>query len=295
MREFELQLIHGLQDMSCGFLDFLFEFFTFFGESLIAIAILAYFYWIYNKKEGQKLATVLITSLTCNNAIKGIAKVNRPFMDDETVINKRPSTATGYSFPSGHSQTASTLYASLMRFFKKRWLSILLSILIVLVMVSRMYLGAHYPTDVLVGCLLGLVFTFGLPKLIDKFKDQKWLLLSICLIFMPFAIYFLVVQNDLNDDFFKMYGLLLGYFGAYLFEKKYVNFTTDISNKKKVIRYIVGLVVLIALQGGLKLLFNAIFVEQTYILKTVLNLVRYGLISFVGLGLYPLIFTKLNF
>ena len=80
-----------------------------------------------------------------------------------------------------------------------------------------------------------------------------------------------------------------------MYERKFVNFTTDVCTWKKVLRYVLGLVILIALQGGLKLAFNAIFVEQTYILKTVLNMIRYGTIAFVGLGLYPHLFKKLNF
>lgn len=295
MSGIQLKIIHGIQSISNDFFDFIFEFITFFGEAFVAIAVVAFFYWIYNKKEGQKMATILITSLTFNGAIKGVVKANRPFMDDSSVINKRPSTATGYSFPSGHSQTAATFYTSLMVYFKKNWLNVLLSILIFLVMFSRLYLGAHYPVDVIVGGALGILFALLMPLLIDKIQNQTILLTFILIIFIPFAVFFLIAKNDLNDDFFKMFGLLVGTLCAYVYERKFVNFTTDISRNKKIIRYITGIIILLVIQLGLKSLFGVIFPNPSYFVKTILNIIRYGSISFVGLGLYPHIFTKLKF
>ena len=88
-QEFQIKIIKAIQSLSNPFFDELFNIISFFGESIIVIILIAYLYWIYDKKYGEKIITVMVTSMVFNNAIKGVVKANRPFMDDNTVINKR--------------------------------------------------------------------------------------------------------------------------------------------------------------------------------------------------------------
>ena len=295
MKEIQLKFIRAIQGLSNPFLDELFNIITFFGEATFIILIIGYLYWVYDKKYGQKVVTVMVTSLVFNNAIKGVVKANRPFMDDDTIINKRASTATGYSFPSGHSQTAATMYTMLMTKFKQNWVKILMPILIILVMFSRMYLGAHYPVDVIIGAGLGIAFALILPLILNKIDDFRWLLAIEIVLFIPFATLYFIRQDVLTYDFFKMYGMLIGFLLAYIYEKKFVNFTNDVSKGKKALRLLLGVLILAGLQGGLKLLFNTIFPTANFALTASLHMIRYGIIAFVGLGLYPHLFKKLNF
>ena len=294
-QEFQIKIIKAIQSLSNPFFDELFNIISFFGESIIVIILIAYLYWIYDKKYGEKIITVMVTSMVFNNAIKGVVKANRPFMDDNTVINKRPDTATGYSFPSGHSQTAGTLYTSLMLKFKNNWMKILMPILIILIMFSRMYLGAHYPIDVIVGGLLGVFFAIFLPFIINKTSDLKLMLAIEIVLFIPFMILYYIRQEELNYDFFKMYGLLIGFFLAYIYEHRFVNFSNDVSKGKKVLRLLLGLLLLAGIQGGLKALFGIMFPNANFALTASLHVIRYCLLTFVGLGLYPHLFKKLNF
>jgi len=166
--EFELQIIRWLQSIRNAFLDNLFEFFTLFGEELVVIAVLGGIYWCVNKKVGERLAITVFISLGINSLLKIIFMRPRPFMADDSIINLRPETSGGYSMPSGHAQSASTVFFGLYQFFKKRYLLIVAIVITVLVAISRMYIGVHYLSDVLVGGLLGILIAYLMYRWIGK-------------------------------------------------------------------------------------------------------------------------------
>ncbi|MDD4123576.1 MAG: phosphatase PAP2 family protein [Bacilli bacterium] len=285
MKEFQLEIIRWIQQFNNGFLDSLFEDITMFGEELIAILIIAFMYFCYNKQLAKKLTYIMLTSMTFNGIIKNIVKAPRP-IGEEGIRSLRVETATGYSFPSGHTQTAATLYTSLSLFIKKRWASILTTIIIILVAISRLYLGVHYPADVIVGAFLGIAFAFGGNYLYDHYKKENYLFGITAIIFIPFAIFFAIDNSALSADFFKLYGLFVGAFLALVFEKKYVNFTIPKAIWKKAIRLALGLLIIIGIKEGLKIVFPDVFY---------LHFIRYFLMAFVGFGLYPMLFKKLRF
>ena len=145
---------------------------TFLGEQYVLILVLASIYFVFSKEAGEKIAYTIFTSLGVNNILKGLIKINRPFVTDPTIDAVRVETATGYSFPSGHSQNATVTFSSIAYHFKKRWLWITASILIFLVGISRVVLGVHYPSDVIVGISLGLGCTLLCSMLYDKYKGK---------------------------------------------------------------------------------------------------------------------------
>ena len=144
MRNFELDIIRFFRDISIPFIDNLMQIVTFLGEQYVLILVLASIYFVFSKEAGEKIAYTIFTSLGVNNILKGLIKINRPFVTDPTIDAVRVETATGYSFPSGHSQNATVTFSSIAYHFKKRWLWITASILIFLVGISRVVLGVHY-------------------------------------------------------------------------------------------------------------------------------------------------------
>jgi len=290
---FELELVKWLQSISSGVLDAFFNGVSFFGEEIFIIALIGFTYWTNNKKMGEFIGFALTSSYTFNNYFKDLFSAPRPFEVDGDVINMRPETSTGHSFPSGHAQGTATAFSAVAFWLKKRWMWILAIVMMVLMSISRMYLGVHFLRDVIVGSLLGVAISYFAYKIFKKYSgtDEK----KLHLIYIVTVIAFLPAALMMHsEDFFKGYGILVGFVGAVIFEKRYVMFTTDVKVWKKVIRFGVGLILALAIQQGLKLIFSPV-IDLVPTIANFLHFIRYFFISFAGFGLYPLLFKKLNF
>lgn len=288
---FELEFIKWLQSFSTPLLDAIGEGITILAEQYVLIVILAFFYFVYNKKLGEIIAYSIFLSLNANNAIKGIVQAPRPFQVDDDIIVHREHTATGYSFPSGHTQAGAVFYTSIGKIFKNKVLWVFIGIIIFLIALSRLYLGVHFPKDVIVSIILGVGFAFLASFLYSKFAQTfkgKALLFGItALIFLPFV--FIFYRNTYADmaiyrDFYTGYALFLGCIGGILIENKYVNFDCLGKLKIRLIRFGLALIVFLILQFGLKMVFPD---ENIFF-----DMIRYFLTSFVTLGLFPLTFRK---
>lgn len=273
----ELSLLKWIQSFSSPFLDGLFQLITMLGEQWAVVLILGFTYWVYDKQAGEELAFTLLVNGLCNNILKGIFRLERP-IGREGIRTLRRHTATGYSFPSGHSQNAAALYLFPAR-KKGGWLYPAAAAVSLGVGLSRLYLGVHYPKDVAAGLVLGTAAAFLCPALWRRFPREKTLaaLAGVCLVLT-----LLLGQRDL----YKAFGLLLGFWGAAAFEEKFVGFTVPESAAKKALRLLLGL----ALCGGLSLL-----LKQTFPAAAFWDAVRYAVLAFFALGLYPLFFHRMGF
>ena len=262
---------------------------TMLGEETVMVAILGFIYWCYDKKFGVFVGTNLMVGLVANPMIKNIFLRYRPYMVHSEVKCLKPvhegdlydPLLQGYSFPSGHTSNSSTMYFSLPVYEKKKWLVVLGILMPFLVGLSRVCLGVHYPTDVIAGWLLGAVVV-ALMSFLQKKIQVKWkLYLLITLLTIPGCFY------CTSNDYFTSLGMMLGFFAASLFEEKYVNFDNTKDIKKSIIRVVGGLVVFLLANVVLKTVFNAIAIES---LVYLLRVIRYGLLVFVTMGVYPMMF-----
>jgi len=289
---FTIGFIEWLQSYQNEFLDFFFNAISFLGEQYVFIVVLGYIYWSHNKRMGEFIGLSMGFTSVINNALKVIANAPRPFSEyPDRITNFRPSTSTGTSFPSGHTQNFSTLLFSIAFFLKKRWFFALAGIFVVLMMFSRMYLGVHYLEDVLVGGFLGLLIAYLSYYFFNKLAENQKLLHRIYII--TIIVFFPIVFLLGSEDLFKGYGILSGFVLAIMFEKKYVCFCVDISVYKKIVRLIIGAIVLITIQIGVKMIYAPFVTEGTYLFE-VLDFIRYFMVAFVGFGIYPYLFKKLN-
>lgn len=121
-------------------------------------------YWCVSKKYGYYLMAAGLIGTAVNQFLKIMCQVPRPWVRDPdfTIVEAARGGASGYSFPSGHSQNAAGILGGVARFTKTRAVRVVCVVLIALVAFSRMYLGVHYPTDVAVGLLCGLLLVFVL-------------------------------------------------------------------------------------------------------------------------------------
>ena len=276
--EFELNIIRAIQSIANPFLDGLFQFITMFGEEAILIPLIAVIYWAFNKKMGEYIAYASLTSVLVNGAIKDIFKAKRP-IGEPGIRSLRVETATGYSFPSGHTQGTASFWSAIAIYLKNNYMYGISGLIIVLVAISRLYLGVHYPKDVLFGAIFGILTSFITYKLFNKVNNK------IALYFITFIIFIPALLYAHSADFIKGMGTFLGFALGIYVEKKYVNFSVEGKSANKILRVVIGLAILILLKVGLKAVFPN---------KLVFHFLRYFIIVFFGIGLYPAIFKKLK-
>ena len=276
--EFELNIIRAIQSIANPFLDGLFQFITMFGEEAILIPLIAVIYWAFNKKMGEYIAYASLTSVLVNGAIKDIFKAKRP-IGEPGIRSLKVETATGYSFPSGHTQGTASFWSAIAIYLKNNYMYAISALIIILVAISRLYLGVHYPKDVLFGAIFGILTSFITYKLFNKVNNK------IALYFITFIIFIPALLYAHSADFIKGMGTFLGFALGIYVEKKYVNFSVEGKSVNKILRVVIGLTILILLKVGLKAVFPN---------KLVFHFLRYFIIVFFGIGLYPAIFKKLK-
>lgn len=132
--------------------DFFFSIITYLGGEIVFMAVAMILFWCVSKKEGYYILTVGFIGTIINQFLKITFRIARPWVLDPEFkpVESAIEEATGYSFPSGHTQNSVGTFGGIALAFKKRWVRITCIILAVLVPFSRMYLGVHTPLDVFV-------------------------------------------------------------------------------------------------------------------------------------------------
>ncbi len=262
----DIEILLALQDFRNGPGAFLAGFFskmTWLGELNTALAIMALIYWCVSKDFG----TYFLMGWSGNRLVNGMLKVTvcayRPWIRDTRVLPYGDSitTATGYSFPSGHTMNAATIFGGgAVRRNIPRAQRAVLGLLVLLVAFSRNYLGVHTPQDVLVGVVAGTLVMFLTVKLMRwvKVHPEKDILV-VCIgvgLAVLVAIYaavkpyptdtdaagkVLVEGAKMANDTFKGVGWSVGFLTGWILERRFVQFSTDISMMKRTTRLTYGL------------------------------------------------------
>lgn len=288
MFAFELEFLKWLEGLRTNFLNAVFEGITILGEETLIILLVVALWFAIDKKLAQQVFFVTATSLSVNGIVKNFAKIPRPFTKGISCV--RLDTATGYAFPSGHTQGFATWSSFFAVKFKKAWFSILVGALITAVAISRLYLGAHYPSDVIVGVALGVGLSVLGNYLFERVEDVKKLYLGAFLILAPFIIYFLCVADPLFADLFKTFGMVGGMLAISFLDEKTKPLSYDVAWWKKLIRIVIGVVLAVALKEVIKLV-NVFDVMQISLL---IDALRYFIVVMTVGYLCPLLFQKIK-
>ncbi|MDO4198757.1 MAG: phosphatase PAP2 family protein [Erysipelotrichaceae bacterium] len=267
-------------------------FLTMFGEAILSIILIGIFYWGCNKEYGKRLLLHVACSSLITFYVKNIVKRRRPYFDNEEVVCFRPADqsydamdiqAQGYSFPSGHATLASSTGVSLAREFNKTPLTVFCITMIILVAFSRFILGVHYPTDVIVGTAIGTLCVFGIDYLLSKYEKKK-----LYLIFALVTSTGIFFCNSL--DFYTMYGMLMGFLVADLYEEKYVNFKECHKPLKILLRCAVGALIFVGTAEIIKFIAPSSIADGAEKVALLFRSMRYFVGTFLAFGLYPNLF-----
>ena len=242
----ELTILKFFEGLRCGFADFLACLFSLFGETLFLVVLICLIYWIFSKELGEKLVIVSFSSMALNGFLKNTVARSRPYVhsgvsrvDIDNALISTTELAPYESFPSGHSQMSGGLFFTSALHFKKKWSWILFPLCVLGVMLSRLYFGVHYPTDVLVGGALGLGFAFGWNVLFEKFRDKKHVIYYIFAGCALFSILFSALAP--SKSLIELCACACAAAISLPLENKFIGFKDATSGKNKLFRALVGL------------------------------------------------------
>lgn len=291
-----MEFLYFLESIRSSVLNIFFILCTSFGEELVLVSLFAIIYWCINKTLAYRIAFSYFLSGVVVQGLKIHFRIERPWVTDPAFrpVESVLDTATGYSFPSGHTQSSTSLYSSIAFHFKKRALYILSFAIIALVMLSRMYLGCHTPKDVLTGFAITLVISLVVSLIFDNLNSS--LTTDLLVMFLTTILsaglfvysYYLVAAGVTTDvlamDGFKAAGAGMGFGIGWFIEKRYIRFTPKNSRLGiQVLKPVIGLGVTVALKAGLKLLLGDAMIT---------NSIRYFIIILWVVTLFPLIIKK---
>lgn len=242
--QFGIQVIHAFQSVENPVLTAIVKGITFMGEPITYVLLLGVILFCVDSKKGFQLLMVLLFSTMVNSSLKLFLQVPRPFLLEEGLNLIREK---GYSTPSGHSQQSALFYPVFAVLFilrsnlkrKKLFFYLVALALPILVGLSRIYLGVHYPTDVLFGWTLGYFFAFCGIVLWEKF-DSPFVNLrkSVQILIVAVAVLLLnALADGENTESALFFGAALG---GILSENKHFFQPVKLPCKKRIMRLILG-------------------------------------------------------
>ena len=292
-----MEILYLLEAIRTPFLDQIMSLVTHLGSELFLIVGSLVVLWCIDKKWGYYLLFVSSISTTINQFLKNYFSVLRPWLKDPTftVVESAKEAATGYSFPSGHTQTAVGFFGGLIRVSKNRLVQGLALIMILLVAFSRMYLGVHTFSDVALSIILGVVLVLVVYPLFFKFnKEYPAMFVGVVfalfhVIYMELKLSGLMALDEVALDGIKnaytCLGLALAIPIVYYLDQKYIKYPIKAVWWAQIIKCGIGLVIMLGIRVILK--------EPLYLLTNghhIADMVRYFLLAFAGGALWPMTF-----
>ncbi len=263
-----MTFLHWLASLRTPFFDVFFSAVTRLGEETLFIVAGLLFFWCIDKRQGYFLLFGGFLGTVLNQFLKLFFRIPRPWVRDPslTVVGNAKAAATGYSFPSGHTQTAVGLYGGVARFAKRRWAKSVCLAVCGLVAFSRMYLGVHTPLDVGVSLALAAALIFGLYPLIGgasatprRMRVLFAVTLLLALSFLAFACWF-PFPADMDagnyrhglENAHKILGCFLGLWLAFELDVRVLHFDTRAVWWAQGLKLLLGLLPILAIKVGLK-------------------------------------------
>lgn len=272
------------------------------GEETAFLVIALIVFWCVDKKKGYYVMSVGFLGTMANQIVKLACRVPRPWVldPDFTILEQAREAATGYSFPSGHTQTAVGTFGCLAATTQKKWWRWVCILLAFLVGFSRMYVGVHTPSDVLVGAGMAcaLVWLLKKPVLSGEKKQMKTVIAVMLAVSVLFLLYvsFWNFPADMDahnmesgtKNAYTMLGCLIGVAIVYLVDEKWLHFPEKAVWWVQIIKVVVGLLLVLAVKEGLRAPLELLL--PVYPARAV----RYFLIVIMAGAVWPLSFRRLS-
>lgn len=302
-----MNVLWALSEIRTPFFNQVFQFITYLGQELFLIGVICVLYWCVDKRLAAQIGFTYIIAGLCVQGLKITFRIPRPWILDPEfkAVESAVGAATGYSFPSGHTQGGTSLFAPLALHTRKWYLKFLFTAAFLLIGFSRMYLGCHTPKDVLVSMGISLISAWFIWKyqnfftgdnavspasVSSRFTGKIAVLAAAAAILIccySFTLYHAgIIEECYAADCFKASGAALGFAGGWYLEQKHLRFSLNVSSTGRlVVRFLFGLLVTAAIQFGLKALIGHTLAGKMLQHAIVIFWIIYG---------YPYLFTHFS-
>ena len=269
------------------------------GEETAFLVAAMIVFWCVDKRKGYYLMTVGFMGTMANHFLKLCFRAPRPWVVDLefTILEQAREAAVGYSFPSGHSQTAVGTFGAIASFTGNKWVKRVCIAVCVLVPLSRMYIGVHTLSDVLMGAGLSCLLIALLKKPVVENSSKAMKALLAVMLAMAVGLLLFVelypfpadvdghnLESGLKNAY-TMLGSITGMAVVYVMERKYVNFEEKACWWAQILKVALGFGLVLAVKEGLRGPLDALFAGHL-----AARAVRYFLIVLVAGGLWPMTF-----
>ena len=303
-----MDFLRFLEELRLPVLDGLFQLLTYLGQAVPLLLLICAIYWCLNKELAARIGLSFFASGLVLQNLKIFCRIDRPWILDPGFhpVESAVPGATGYSFPSGHSQSAASFWGYLAYAHRRKKAALLFLLPVLLVGFSRMYLGCHTPKDVLGGILIGLVPVCLIDFLMNRlpnpeqvpassFRTAKRACFLLCLSLAAVSILSAVhaftllsqgiISQDNAKDCITAAGSGIGFSIGWYLERIYIRFTLPESTRGKVRRYLIGIALLLVL----KLLLSILFGDSL-----VLEMLEYGILLLYITAGYPALLSRFH-
>lgn len=270
-----MELLKLLESIRTPFLDALISGITYLGAEMLFMIVALAFFWCVDKHRGYYLLFTGFCGTVCIQFLKMMFRVPRPWVLDPnfTIVESARAEATGYSFPSGHTQIAVNLYGGIARSSKRSAVQVGGVVLFLLIAFSRMYLGVHTPKDVLVSLVIGTAFVLVIYPIMERARTNPRIMYGIIacafLLALGNLLYVELWQFPADVDAvnltnakevaWKLFAAVVGICLIYPTDQKYIRFETNAIWWAQILKVAGGLAVIVLIKSLLKTPLNALF------------------------------------
>lgn len=250
---------------------------TYCGDEIFFMALALTIFWCISKRDGYYIFIVGFLGMVCNQFLKLFFRIPRPWVldPDFTIVESARAAATGYSFPSGHTQNIVGTMSCVTLMTKQKKIRIAAIVLMILVPFSRMYLGCHTPLDVGVSFLLALTLAFILRPVIVESEHKPQLLWGalvlslIAVVFYWLFVTFYGFPADVDAEnlysgtknAYTLLGCLVGLMAIKALDDRFIHFQVEAVWWAQILKVVLGLTLIVGIRAGLKAPLQAIMPE----------------------------------
>jgi len=253
------------------------------GREWFYLAAAAAVYWCVDKRRGARIGLLVLISAFCNSWLKLLFAQPRPFQLDPSVgLASEPT----YGLPSGHAQGTATFWGAVAPLFRRPWGLVLALAIPLVVGASRIYLGVHFPTDLLAGWALGALFVAadaGLggraERLLAGLRPQLRL---------AAAAVVTLGMNAISQADTSISGAFFGFAAGLAHAPTVAPFSAAGTLPRRAARYVLGLATLVILYVGLKFAVGAASSQP------LVRFLRYAVLAAWGALGAPWLFIKVG-